>query len=226
MEISYNHEFELMLKNTGESSECMHIMHNQASQRFKMFSNFINIPVIFLSSAVGFMSAINFNFNGQNYVFGSISILISFLKSIDSFFQLSQRSETHRMIALQYYKINQTITVQLALEKDCRIKANDMYTLINSTLQSIKESEPFIPDSIVKNFRNKFGNSDINKPAICLLELKEIKINKYTKDDHIHKRQSWAISKDSSNFPDNEFGQNIDRSIPREDTQIFNKSEA
>lgn len=189
--IFYTDDFEILLKEEGEKSEVMGLIHNQSSQKFKKYSNLLNIPVIVLSSCVGFLSAVPF-IPYQSYVLGSVSILIAILKTIDSYYGFSTRSETHRMVSLNYNKISRLIQVQLSLDRECRIPPQDLYNLITHNIQNLKDSEPDIPDDIILWFKKKYDGEDTNKPNICN-GLTNIKI-------HEHKP---IEKKDNSTSPDN-----------------------
>lgn len=164
--IRYNSDFEILIKRESEIAECYSILHRNSSLMYSTISNIINIPIIALSSIVGFLSVVPI-FPQQTIVLGSISIGIGVLKAIDSFFGFSKKAETHRMTSLNYAKISKYIQIQLSLERNQRISAIDLYQLIIHDLQAIKESEPDIPDIIIKKFKKKYGHdTETARPAI------------------------------------------------------------
>lgn len=175
-EINYTSEFELLLKNESEKCECYSILHRNASTYFYKLSISINIPVIILSSVVGFFNTINFNFGPQYIILGGISIFTALLKTIDSYFSFAKRSENHRLVALSYEKISKNIQLQLALPEHNRIKATELYNNIRNSLESIREGEPDIPDIIIQHFKSEYKNYNTCKPSICN-GLTDVKIN-------------------------------------------------
>lgn len=174
--IVYSDDFEAFLKEEGEKAEAMGILHYKSYESFNKLSIGINIPVIILSSIVGFLSPIPL-FNDQAIFLGGLSIIIAILKTVDNYFDLTKRSETHRMIALQYNRISKWIQIQLSLERDIRISARDLFDTITNDLQNIRDSEPIVPQDIIEYFNKKYQDEPTSKPSITN-GLTNIKINK------------------------------------------------
>jgi hypothetical protein len=197
--ISYTEEFETLLKEESEKAECMSILHSMAWQTYTKYSVLINIPVIILSSVIGFLSPLDL-FEDQNILLGALSILVAILKTLDNFFDWTKRSENHRLTNLSYSKISKFIQIQLSLEKNCRIIADDILTIITNDLQNLKDSEPPIPNFIVNDFNIKYKNETTAKPSITngltkviinkkdltpRIEIKEIKLDTEEKQSKI-----------------------------------------
>lgn len=174
--ISYSDDFENLLKCEAEKAESMSLLHSKAYEKFSFLSVIINIPVIIVSSVIGFLSPLDL-FEHQTILLGSLSIFVAILKTIDNYFDLTRRCETHRMIAISYSRVSKWIQLQLSLERDCRVIAKDLFDIISNDLQNIRESEPLIPDDIIRMFNNKYGKEHTSKPAITN-GLTKIQINK------------------------------------------------
>lgn len=185
LNITYTDEFEQLLKEEAEKAESMSILHNYAYIRYNSFSIYINIPVIVLSSLIGFLSPLNL-FQEQNVFLGVMSIFVGILKTIDNYFDYTKRSEAHRLISLSYMKISKYIQIQLSLEKDVRIKAKDLLDIIINDLQALKDSEPLIHKIIIRQYNERYKDETTTKPAICN-GLTEIKINKKTLVENTNK---------------------------------------
>lgn len=186
MNFNYSADFEILLKDESEKSECMSIMHLNASNKYNVFANILNIPVIALSSFIGFFTALQL-FSAQNIILGCLGIGVGMLKTIDSYFDFTKRAEQHRLISLRYSKISKLIQVQLSLEKNNRIDAKDFYYLIVNDLANLKDSEPLIPDSVIKEFTEKYKDYKTAKPAICngLTKIKILNKNEIKSSDDI-----------------------------------------
>jgi len=59
------------------------------------------------------------------------------------------------MVSLNYVRISKFIQIQLALEKDCRIKPADILTIMTNDLQNLKDSEPIVPPNIIEEFKRR-----------------------------------------------------------------------
>ena len=174
--VSYTDDFELLLKQEAEKAESMSILHSKANAKFSKYSIGINLPVIVLSGSIGFLNPLDL-FSEQALFLGAISIFVSILKTLDSYFDWSKRCETHRLVSLAYIKISKFIQLQLSLKRECRIEANDLLKLIINDIQNIRDMEPLIPDDIIKQFNIQYGKEITTKPAICN-GLTDIHINK------------------------------------------------
>lgn len=184
-DIIYTDEFENLLKDEAEKAEVMSILHIKSHEKYYKLSSFINMPVIVISSMIGFLSQINIS-NHQSEILGAISILVAILKTIDNYFDYTKKTETHRIISLQYSKISKFIQIQLLLDREKRIKANDLLDIIIYDLQNIKDSEPIIPKDVVDFFNNKYEKyKNICKPNIVngLTEIKILRQNNLIIDE-------------------------------------------
>ena len=95
--IDYNSDLEYLLKIHAEECESFSILHRYSYEKYSERSNYINIPVIILSSAIGFATGIDIGYDKMNIILGVSSIFVGIIKSIDTYFQLGKRSEAHRL---------------------------------------------------------------------------------------------------------------------------------
>jgi len=211
-QIDYTDELEDILKKESEISESMSILHKKCFSKFNKFSVFINIPVIVLSAFVGFLSPLTL-FDHQAIFLGSLSIFIGILKTLDSYFDYTKRSETHRIIGLNYLKISKFIQIQLSLERKYRISANDLLDLIINDLANLRDQEPAITKDVIKDYNEQYKDETTTKPPICN-GLTNIIINKKQLMDKV----SIAIDTDGLNNLEN------DNKIINKDIAILNKS--
>ena len=165
-QIDYTDELEDILKKESEISESMSILHKKCYSKFNKFSVFINIPVIVLSAFVGFLSPLTL-FDHQAIFLGSLSIFIGILKTLDSYFDYTKRSETHRIIGLNYLKISKFIQIQLSLERKYRISANDLLDLIINDLANLRDQEPAITKDVIIDYNEQYKDETTAKPPIC-----------------------------------------------------------
>jgi hypothetical protein len=181
--ISYTDSFELLLKEEGEKAESLSILHHIAYKKCNKLSIITNIPVIVLSALVGFLSPIDL-FYQQNIFLGALSVIISIIKTIDSYMDFTKLTQTHYLTSLNYKKISKFIQIQLSLEKECRINPADLLSVITNDLNNISDSEPCIPGFIIKKYNRKYNTSTATKPPMCCDKLTDIKINKTSFNNH------------------------------------------
>ncbi len=172
----YTDAFENLLKEEAEKAEAMSILHYNSFKKFNKLSMITNIPVIILSGVIGFLSPIPI-FYHQDIFLGTLSVLCGVIKTLDSYMDFTKLSQTHYMTNLNYKKISKFIQIQLSLEKKFRISADDLLKYITTDMENISNSEPCIPDDIIKKFNTQYAKYDTSKPPICS-GLTDIQINK------------------------------------------------
>jgi hypothetical protein len=167
-EIQYDENLETLLKEEAEKAESLSILHRMCHERFSFWSNIINIPIILGSAGVGFATGIDLGNSSQNnIILGLSSVIIGCIKSLDSYFQLSRRTETHRIVSLQYAQINKRIAIELALNREDRISAKDMLNIIKTDIKNLEEIAPLIPEEIIEKYNTKYDSEkNVKKPNI------------------------------------------------------------
>jgi hypothetical protein len=183
-ELQYDENLETLLKEEAEKSESLSILHRMSHERFSFWSNIINIPIILGSAGVGFATGIDLGSSSQNnIILGLSSVIIGCIKSLDSYFQLSRRTETHRIVSLQYAQINKRIAIELALNREDRITAKDMLNIIKTDIKNLEEIAPLIPEEIIEKYNKKYQDEkNVKKPNITN-GLTPIRVN--TPDDDV-----------------------------------------
>ena len=164
--IDYNTDLEYLLKIHAEECESFSILHRYSYEKYNERSNYINIPVIILSSAIGFATGIDIGYDNMNIILGVSSIFVGIIKSIDTYFQLGKRSESHRLCSLQFQQINKKIMIELSLKRDQRISAKDMLQIIKTDIKNLQDIAPLIDEEIVKIFKKNYGELDASSGKI------------------------------------------------------------
>ena len=175
--IDYNKDLELLLKDNAEECESLGILHRASYEKYNRLSNYINIPVIILSSAIGFATGIDIGYANMNIILGVGSIFVGIIKSIDTYFQLGKRSESHRLCSLQYQQIHKKIQIELALQRDQRQTAKDMLSVIKTDIKNLQDISPLVDQDIIDNYNEKYGKYTTVKKPNFVNGLTEVSIN-------------------------------------------------
>jgi hypothetical protein len=176
----YDDNLENLLKCEAEKAESLSILHRMSHEKYNRWSNSINIPVIVGSSAIGFATGIQIDYKDMNIILGIASVFVGCIKALDSYFQIPQRSERHRLVSLQYGQLCRKLSVELALERDVRMDAKDALNIIRTEIKNLEEIAPIIPDDIILKYKEKYPKVDgenIKRPALTN-GLTEVVINK------------------------------------------------
>jgi hypothetical protein len=190
----YDDDLENLLKGEAEKAESLSILHRISHEKYNSYSNAINIPVIIGSSAIGFATGIKIDYEDINIVLGIFSVVIGCIKALDSFFQLAQRSERHRLVSLQYAQICRKISVELSLEREVRLEAKEALNMIRTDIKNLEEIAPIIPDDVIDKYKAKYPRHEgetIKRPNITN-GLTEIVINK--PNSHLDTKSSTALA--------------------------------
>ncbi len=164
-DIKYDTDLELLLKANAEECESLSLLHRISYEKYNKYSNIINVPVIILSSAIGFATGIEIGYDKINIVLGVASIFVGIIKSIDSYFALPRRAEGHRLCSLQYAQINKRIAVELSLRREQRQNPKDMLGLIKTDMKNLADIAPLVDDDIIEQFRRHYTIDGHNFPT-------------------------------------------------------------
>jgi hypothetical protein len=162
----YTETLSNLFKEEAEKCDSMSVLHHNSYVKYDRLSIYINLPVIICSAVIGFLSAVDLGFSKQNIMLGVLSICVSLLKALESYFSWTVRATSHHHISLNYKKISRLIQIQLSLEIIDRISPKDLLSIITNDIQNIMESEPLIPTEIIEDFKIKFADEKTSKPSI------------------------------------------------------------
>ena len=181
--INYNRDLEQLLAQSAEECESLGILHLASYEKYNLLSNYINIPVIILSSGIGFITGIDLQYDKMNIILGIGSVFVGIIKSVDSYFQLGKRAEAHRLCALQYTQINKKIQIELSLCREQRQTAKDMLSIIKTDIKNLQDISPIIDKEIIIQYNLKYGKYNNVKKPNFVNGLSEVKINMNSLED-------------------------------------------
>jgi hypothetical protein len=172
--MEFNHQLETVISSEGEKALSYMWLHDRAQKKYNRLSNFINIPVIVLSTLAGSASigseSLFPGFPQASVIIGLVSILVGILGTLQSYFNFEKRTEGHKIASIQYYKVYNFIKIELSLPRAQRTNAGDFLKLIKEDLERLKEISPMIPDEVIAEYKAKFDvpeYKDVAKPEIC-----------------------------------------------------------
>ena len=171
-QVSWNSQLERIICEEGERCLCFSWLHSKAEKKFASLNIYISIPVIIMSTVAGSASiGAQSLFQGSqlaNFFIGGVSLSVGVLNTVASFFAWAKRTESHRISAVNYQKIYRFILIELALPRQERMAAKDMLKVVRDQCDRLQETSPQIPDTVLKEFKAKFGEStpDVKKPEI------------------------------------------------------------
>lgn len=167
--ITWNERLEEYFASSGEKAHCLGLMHKQAEALYSRRRNFIDLPVIIGSAAIGFLNA------GSSTMFddpkissvalGVGSLLVGVLQTVNTYFNWSKRAEGHRISAIQYSKLYRFLSLEMSLPRNERISPTDLLKQTRDTYDRLQEISPILPPEILDAFKKKYENDkEISKP--------------------------------------------------------------
>ncbi len=207
--ITYNSDLERLLKEQSEECESLSILHRMSYEKYNKRSNYINIPVIILSSAIGFITGIDLQYDQMNIILGVGSVFVGIIKSVDTYFQLAKRAESHRICSLQFSQISKKMQVELTLHRNQRLTAENMMNIVKTDIKNMQDIAPLIDDDIIEMYNAKYRKYKRVKKPNFVNGLTEVKVNPHNNEDE-YEYASRQGSREASPSLNNQ-NQNDDR---------------
>jgi hypothetical protein len=168
--ITWNDTLEDYLADIAEKSQCLSWLHSKSEVLYSQRQNLVSLPVIVLSSLVGFFSVGSSSmFEGQeklsSIVLGVVSLLTGVLNTIGSYFSFSKKNENHRVAKISYGKLYRWLSLELSLPRSQRIAAGDLLKMVRQEYERLQETANPIPPEIIITFQHRFKDQkDVSWP--------------------------------------------------------------
>lgn len=167
--LKWNTELENVIAGMGEDCRGYAWIHQKSEVVYSRYESFISIPVILLSSVVGFLSASSGSVipasAETSAVLGAVSVGVAFLQTLSSKFGWAKRSEGHRVAYLSYSELFEFINVEMKLRRDERMNPDDMIKMLRENMKRLKSTSPSLPEGVLERFKKEFSGEDVSKPA-------------------------------------------------------------
>ena len=170
--IDWTNELELYFAKTAERSHGLAWLHKQAETLFAKKRNLVDLPVIIISTAVGFLQVGSTSMFGDTNLASTLlgvgSLIVSVLNTTGTYFGFSKRAEGHRISSIQYNRLYRFLSVEMSLPRDNRMSPRDLLKYTRDAYDRLDEISPLVPPEIVKEFQKRFGKLvEIAKPEIA-----------------------------------------------------------
>ena len=169
-DVSWNASLEEYFSEQGEQAHGLSLLHKQAESLYAHRRTFIELPVIAVSSITGFLSVGSSSmFSGQetisSIVLGILSLTVSVLQTIGTYFGWAKRSEGHRISSIQYARLHRHLKIEMGLPRDERQSPGDLLKYVRDTIDRLQETSPLLPPEVVAEYKKKYASvTDISHP--------------------------------------------------------------
>lgn len=171
-DIAWSRQLEEYFAELGERSQCYSWLHKQAEAKYAWLRNWIDLPVITLSTIAGTLSIGNSSIFGSENErqagmgIGMLSLAVSVLNTVGTYFAWSKRAEAHRLSSIEYAKLFRFLTIELSLPREERMRASDLLKVSRDNYERLAEVSPLIPRKIIEDFKRRFKSyANVSKPS-------------------------------------------------------------
>ena len=174
----WNDQNETLLRQWGERSSVLRILHGTASRKYKCLSMWLTLPTIIISTIVGSVqlrfsahdsSQNNNDFKDVELVLACCNILVACIAGVSSVLKYNEKCEAHRSVSSQFGSFYRNICCELAFPREERDPPDDLLRAMKRQYDCMLEASPDVPRRIILNFKKKYNkdNLTITLPDIC-----------------------------------------------------------
>lgn len=161
-ELTWNKSLEEYFCNTSEQCMGYAWLHKRCEEMYSHRTIFIDLPTIIIGAVNGFVSV------GSKQIFsddayapvyiGAVSLFVSILSTVNSYFGWSRKAEAHKIACNSYSKLYRFIAVEMNTKPRAeRMNPKKLLEYVSTTFDQLGESSPLIAPTIVSSFVHKFG---------------------------------------------------------------------
>jgi hypothetical protein len=169
-DVTWNEDLEAYFVKTGERSFGLSWLHKKAEEQFTLRKTPLELGTIIIGAVNGFISVgSNQIFSGWSYssiIIGLVSLFVSVLNTIQSYYSYGKRCEAHRIASIQYSKLYRYLSIEMSLPRDQRVSPHDLLKFTRDSYDRLNEIQPLVPNNIIQAFTEKFKDAK----GICVPE--------------------------------------------------------
>ena len=169
-EVTWNEKLEEYFVEQGEQAHGLSLLHKQAEALYSYRKTFIEIPVIVISSVTGFLSVGSTSmFAGQEMAssvsLGILSLMVSVLQTVGTYFSWAKRAEGHRLSSIQYARLHRFLKIEMSLPRDQRQTPGELLKYVRDATDRLQEISPLVPAQVIADYQQKYAKvTDIAHP--------------------------------------------------------------
>jgi hypothetical protein len=168
--LTWNSSLEQYLVDTAEKCMGYAWIHKQAETMYSRRTIFLDLPTIIIGAVNGFISVgSNQIFQNDSYApvyIGMVSLFVSLLNTISSYFSWGRRAEAHKIASNSYSRLCRMISVEMNTKpRSERMPPSKLLEYVQNNYNSLCENSPLVPAPIVDLFNRRFsGIEDFSMP--------------------------------------------------------------
>lgn len=97
---------------------------------------------------------------------GGVSLFVSILNTMGSYFGWARLSEAHRISAIHYSKLYRFISVEMSLPREERTPPAEFLKYCKEQYDRLSEISPLLPELVIKEFKEKFSKESLQNISV------------------------------------------------------------
>jgi hypothetical protein len=174
----WNTSTEQLIKAWGEKAGGLRLMHMEASNDWKTYSDRLTILSIILTALASSASLISgslgeiINKDIIAYVVGGIGIFSGFLQSIKKYYNADQQAANHLAVSKQFGAYNRNISLQLSLTRIHRTPPTQFIDYALKEYEKLQQDAPPLSNFQIKKFQKEHNETNTSAiPDVCKKDL-------------------------------------------------------
>lgn len=167
----WTHEQELLLQNWGEKSQGHSWLHKRSEKYYGKRANAIAIPTSIVAGLSGSVQMSLINDDSANFwvklATALSTISVSLLSILQKSLNYQSLEERHRKMAIDFSSLHRDISAELSIPASERQNSKEYIALCRSEMDKLTKASPNVPDTIIEDFNEKFGDSKVHKPNMA-----------------------------------------------------------
>ena len=170
----WNDNNENLIKEWGEKTSVLRILHSQAARKYKHYAICFKIPVIIMSTVAGSVQLRQDTFCSKDseslsveLFLGVVNLLIAILTGLGALLRFEEQSESHRSSSNSFGNFYRQVSCELSYPREEREPPTDLLKSMKRNYDSLIEASPTLPSDVIEKFKKQKNLVDISLPDIC-----------------------------------------------------------
>ena len=170
---SWSPNMEKMIADWGEKAAGLRFMHAHSGGSWKKFGNNLAITGILVTSIASSISLVATSVediqikNGILFGVGGVGMVSALIQSFKKFYNAEEKAADHASVSKQFGSFYRYITLQMNMSREDRDPADVLTAYALKEYERLQQEAPPISGESIKEFKNKFSNSDQAVPDIA-----------------------------------------------------------
>tara|TARA_B110000259_G_scaffold188277_1_gene246157 strand:- start:77 stop:766 length:690 start_codon:yes stop_codon:yes gene_type:complete len=170
---SWSPNMEKMIADWGEKAAGLRFMHAHSGGSWKSFGNNLAITGILVTSIASSISLVATSVedvqikNGILFGVGGVGMISALIQSFKKFYNAEEKAADHASVSKQFGSFYRYITLQMNMSREDRDPADVLTAYALKEYERLQQEAPPISGSSIKEFKDKFSNSEQAVPDIA-----------------------------------------------------------